>query len=335
MQHRPCFRERCLFGCRSITTQLARVRYNHKSTKLWRLQISTDYIPLKKFGGNSERKNISHVGLATMIHSTYPARASNLYMLYLKLYNVVPVTTYIKELRQMDLQMVMQELEALGKERLKKMYMSNGAHEPLFGVATGSMKPIAKKIKQDQALAEQLYSTGNYDAMYFAGVIADPKAMSAEDFERWMDSAYFYMISDYIVAVTLSETDIAQEIADRWIASGEDLRMSAGWSCYCWLLGSRKDHEFSESKLADMLEQVAQSIHTAPLRTKSAMNNFIYTVAISYVPLHEQAVATAKAVGPVEFKKDAGKAKYLDAAENIQKSLDRGQLGFKRKYVRC
>ena len=47
----------------------------------------------------------------------------------------------------------MQELEALGKERLKKTYLSNGAREPLFGVATGEMKPLAKKIKIDQALA--------------------------------------------------------------------------------------------------------------------------------------------------------------------------------------
>ncbi|SDX42200.1 hypothetical protein SAMN05518848_107101 [Paenibacillus sp. PDC88] len=49
----------------------------------------------------------------------------------------------------MNFESVMQELEALGKERLKKMYMSNGAHEPLFGVATGAMKPMAKKIKID------------------------------------------------------------------------------------------------------------------------------------------------------------------------------------------
>ncbi|HWL23807.1 MAG TPA: DNA alkylation repair protein, partial [Ureibacillus sp.] len=43
----------------------------------------------------------------------------------------------------MDLETVMQELEALGKERTKKTYISNGAHEPLFGVATGAMKPLA------------------------------------------------------------------------------------------------------------------------------------------------------------------------------------------------
>lgn len=35
---------------------------------------------------------------------------------------------------------VMQKLESLGKERIKKRYISNGAHEPVFGVATGAMK---------------------------------------------------------------------------------------------------------------------------------------------------------------------------------------------------
>ncbi|SDT50683.1 DNA alkylation repair enzyme [Paenibacillaceae bacterium GAS479] len=235
----------------------------------------------------------------------------------------------------MNLETVMQELEALGKERTKKIYISNGAHEPLFGVATGQMKPIAKKIKQNQALAEQLYNTGNYDAMYFAGVIAEPKAMTEEDFDRWIDSAYFYMLSDYVVAVTLAETNIAQEVADKWIASGEELKMSAGWSCYCWLLGSRPDSEFSESKLSNMLQFLKNTIHDCPERAKYAMNNFIYTVAVSYLPLHTKAVETALAVGPVEVNRDKTKSKLLSASGNIQKAVDKEQLGFKRKYVRC
>lgn len=209
----------------------------------------------------------------------------------------------------MEKETAMQELEALGKERLKKMYIANGAREPLFGVANGEMKPLFKKIKINQPLAEELYATANYDAMYFAGVIADPKAMTAADYDRWMDAAYFYMLSDYVVAVTLSESDLAQEVADRWIASGEELRMSAGWSCYCWLLGSRKDGEFSEDKLAGMLDTVRDTIHAVE-RAKYAMIQFVYTTAISYVPLHERAVEIAKAMA-------------------------RNQLGFKRKHVRC
>ncbi|RCX23731.1 DNA alkylation repair enzyme [Fontibacillus phaseoli] len=235
----------------------------------------------------------------------------------------------------MNLDMVMQELESLGKERTKKMYISNGAHEPLFGVATGQMKPIFKKTKINQPLADQLYATGNYDAMYFAGIIADPKAMTEDDFDRWMDAAYFYMLSDYVVAVTLAESNIAQEVADKWIASGEELRMSGGWSCYCWLLGNRPDSEFSESKISGMLDQVKNRIHEAPERAKYAMNNFIYTVAVSYLPLHDKAVETAKAVGPVEVNRDKTKRKLLNASENIQKAVNKEQLGFKRKYVRC
>lgn len=235
----------------------------------------------------------------------------------------------------MNFEKVMQELEALGKERLKKMYISNGAHEPLFGVATGEMKPLFKKTKINQPLAEQLYATGNYDAMYFAGIIADPNAMTEADYDRWMDAAYFYMLSDFVVAVTLAESGIAQKVADQWIASGEELRMSAGWSCYCWLLGNRPDDEFSKDKMAGMLDLVERTIHDAPERAKYAMNHFMYTVAVSYLPLHDQAVETAKAVGPVEVNRDKAKSKLIHASQNIQKAIDKGQLGFKRKHVRC
>ena len=235
----------------------------------------------------------------------------------------------------MKLDTMMQELEALGKERTKKIYMSNGAKEPVFGVTIGSMKPYVKQIKKDQELAEQLYATGNYDAMYFAGVIADPKAMTEEDYDRWMEQAYFYMISDYVVAVTLSESDIAQEVSDKWIASGEDLKMSAGWHCYCWLLGNRKDEEFSKEKLMDMLEYVKHNIRQAPQRTQVAMNNFVMTVGVSFKPLHIEAVQIANEIGPIETKREGKKPGLLHAFAEIEKQVEKGRIGFKRKYVRC
>jgi len=235
----------------------------------------------------------------------------------------------------MEFETVMEELEALSKERTKKTYISNGAKEPLFGVATGAMKPLAKKNKYNQQLAEQLYASGNYDAMYLAGMIADPTIMTEADFERWIDGAYFYMISDAIVSVTLAETDIAQKVSDQWIKSVEELRMSAGWSCYCWLFGNRPDHEFDLNKIKGMLELIKKTIHESPDRTKASMCNFIYTAAISYVPAHDIAVEIAKSIGIVEIKRDNKKNSIVDISANIQKDLDRGSLGFKRKYVRC
>lgn len=235
----------------------------------------------------------------------------------------------------MTFEEVMEKLESLGKERTKKIYLSNGAREPVFGVATGAMKPIAKQIKINQPLAEQLYATGNYDAMYFAGIIADPVHMTEDDFNRWIDEAYFYMLSDYVVAVTLAESPIAQSIADKWITSNEELKMSAGWSCYCWMLGNRKDEEFSIPKLMGMLQTVKEEIHEAPPRTKASMNNFITTVGVSFKPLHEQALATAQVVGAVEIKRDNKKSSIVNAYESISKEVERNRIGFKRKYVRC
>ena len=65
----------------------------------------------------------------------------------------------------------------------------------------------------------------------------------------------------------------------------------------------------------EMLEQVKKTIHESPERTKYSMNNFLYTVATSYQPLHDQAVEIAKAVGPVEVNKDKPKSKLLNASE--------------------
>ncbi|MFI2859009.1 DNA alkylation repair protein [Paenibacillus sp. JSM ZJ436] len=235
----------------------------------------------------------------------------------------------------MELSTVMQELSSLGKERTRNIYLSQGAREPLFGVATGAMKPLAKQIKIHQSLADELYATGNYDAMYFAGIIADPAVMTEADFETWIEGAYFYMLSDYVVAVTLAESERAQTVADRWIQSGEELKMSAGWSCYCWLMGNRPDDAFDRLKLAGLLQQAQDFIHSSPERTKAAMNNFIYTAGISYVPLHAEAVETARQVGVVEVKRGNSKTSRLDAYHSIQKDVEKGRLGFKRKYVRC
>jgi 3-methyladenine DNA glycosylase AlkD len=52
-------------------------------------------------------------------------------------------------------------------------------------VLVGDLKPLAKKIKGDQALASALYATGNSDAMYLAGLVADGAKMSRAELNAW------------------------------------------------------------------------------------------------------------------------------------------------------
>ncbi|WP_280962683.1 hypothetical protein [Butyricicoccus faecihominis] len=50
----------------------------------------------------------------------------------------------------------------------------------------GRRKPLTRKLGRDYALSMALYATGNYDAAYLAGLIADSKAMREADFEKWI-----------------------------------------------------------------------------------------------------------------------------------------------------
>ncbi len=187
----------------------------------------------------------------------------------------------------------------------------------------------------NQALADELWDTGNYDAMYFAGMIADVAAMTEADFDRWIDGAYCSMLSDFVVAVTLAESDLAQPVANRWIRSGDENRASAGWACYEWLLGWRPDSYFEQDTILGLLELAEASIHGAPPRVKRAMNNFIVAVGVSYLPLHEEALQAAEDIGEVEVVSN-GETKVLgSAAEQIRKAADKGRIGFKRRAVRC
>ena len=93
-----------------------------------------------------------------------------------------------------------------GTAQTKKIFLRYGAREPLFGVKVGDLKIIVNKVKTNHPLALELYDTGNSDAMYLAGLLADPIIVTEEELQRWVEKAYWYMISEYTVAVLAADS---------------------------------------------------------------------------------------------------------------------------------
>jgi 3-methyladenine DNA glycosylase AlkD len=65
----------------------------------------------------------------------------------------------------------MAELEALGTEQTRSTYLCHGMSEPLFGVRFGDLRPLAKRLGRDHALAHRLWATGNADARLLACMV--------------------------------------------------------------------------------------------------------------------------------------------------------------------
>src|SRR5688572_27902475 len=90
----------------------------------------------------------------------------------------------------MNAKEVLAELKSLGSESYKRMLMRNhGVKEPFFGVKIGDLKKVQKRFNVNHQLALDLYETGNYDAMYLAGLIADDARMTKADLQRWVEKA--------------------------------------------------------------------------------------------------------------------------------------------------
>lgn len=235
----------------------------------------------------------------------------------------------------MTLNEVMQELEALSDPQTKKTLMRHGAKEPFFGVKVGEMKKILKKTKKNHELSLQLYATGNSDAMYLAGLMADEKKITKEQLEEWVKAAYWSYLCEYAVPWVASETPYGIELALKWIDSKEETIASAGWGTLSSCATVMKDEDLDHQLFSDLLDRVGNEIHSTQNRVRYAMNNFIISTACSIPTLTSKAKEIALKVGAVTVDMDGTACKVPLAAEYIDKNTAMGRIGYKKKTARC
>ncbi len=231
---------------------------------------------------------------------------------------------------------VMLELERLGTEQTRRTFARHGAPvDQMFGVKVGDLKTILKKIKGRQELALELYDTGNTDAMYLAGLVANGALMTKKQLESWARRASWSMISEYTVPWVASESPFAAELAQKWIDAKQPSVVSSGWMTWSAIMATRPDEELDLKALQKLLDRVTLQIHDSNNRVRSAMNGFVISVGGYVLPLQKKAREAAKKIGKVEVDVGDTACKVPLALEYIDKIIARGIAGKKRKTVKC
>jgi hypothetical protein len=235
----------------------------------------------------------------------------------------------------MKLKDVMSALAAKGSDSTKRILLKHGAKEPFFGVKVGDMKPLAKQLKGEQALALELFATGNGDAQYLAGMIADGRRMTAKQLQSWADTAAWDMISGYTVPWVASEHPEGFALAVKWTASKNEQVARAGWSTLGALAATLPDAELPVARFAQLLDRVGKELPKAPDGARYSMNNFVIMVGTYVAPLGAKAIATARKMGRVEMDMGDTACQVPDAESYIIKSRRGAAVAPKRKTVRC
>jgi hypothetical protein len=230
---------------------------------------------------------------------------------------------------------VMRELEKLGDAQTRKTFLRHGCNAPSFGVKVADLKVLVKKIGKDTKVAKELYKTGNADAQYLAGLIANGAMLRRSELQQWARTASWHMVSEYTVPWVASEHPDGWEMALAWIDSPEESVASSGWSTLAGMVAVRPDAELDLDGMKKLLVRVTEEIHGAPNRVRSTMNGFVIAVGSSCLPLARQAMSAAKAIGDVSVDVGDSACKVPLASEYIEKAIARSGPGRKRKTLRC
>jgi 3-methyladenine DNA glycosylase AlkD len=235
----------------------------------------------------------------------------------------------------MTAKQILDELRPLGSESYKKTLKNHGIQEPLFGVKIEELKKIQKRIKHDYQLALDLYDTGNYDAMYLAGLIADDAKMTKKDLRRWLSKSSSQALCEYTVPWVAAGSPHGWELALEWIESKEEPEASAGWGTLSSLVATKEDADLDLPELKRLLQRVQKTIHQQPNCVRYAMNGFVIAVGSYVSSLTDLAIEVGEKIGEVTVDMGATACKVPSAPEYIRKVQKRGTVGKKRKSAKC
>ncbi len=232
---------------------------------------------------------------------------------------------------------IMAELKKKGSEKTRKIYARHGmATGKMFGVSVADLKVIAKTIKGQQAIACELYATGNLDAMYLAGMVADGFQMTTKELNAWAEgAANLQMISEYTVPRVTVENPNGRELALQWMKSKKEHVAASGWCTYSGLLATKPDKDLNLPGIEKLLETVVNGINDPRNRVRYTMNGFVIAVGAYVKPLLKQAKAAAKQIGAVSVDVGDTACKVPLATAYIEKIEAAGRVGQKRKTIRC
>ncbi len=236
----------------------------------------------------------------------------------------------------MTLKEVLKELESYGDERTKNTLLKHGAKEPFFGVKVADLKKILKKTKKNQELSLELYDTGNSDAMYLAGLMADEKKVTKKQLNDWVDKAYWYYLSEFAVPWVAAETDHGFDLGLKWIKSKKVHIAAAGWATLANYASVQPDEKLDIKTYEKLLNQVEKEIHNQPPnRVRYVMNGFVIAVGSYIKALTKKSQAVANKIGKVSVEMGGTSCKVPLASDYIQKIVDKDRVGKKRKAARC
>jgi len=125
---------------------------------------------------------------------------------------------------------VVSELRALANPRNVEGMARFGINpRNTLGISIKDLRPIARRVGTDHALAERLWATGIHEARLLAGFIDDPAQVTEAQMERWVRDFDSWDVTDQVCSNLFDKTALAYAKAVEWSTREEEFVRRAGF----------------------------------------------------------------------------------------------------------
>jgi len=130
----------------------------------------------------------------------------------------------------MNLKETLEQLEALGNEKVRARNTKNGAGDNQHGVQLGNLRKLAKQIKADHALGLALWETENIDARLLAILLIKPQKLSSSQLHRMVRATSFPQLADWLNAYVVKKHPDKEALREKWMKAKHPMAARAGWN---------------------------------------------------------------------------------------------------------
>jgi 3-methyladenine DNA glycosylase AlkD len=193
----------------------------------------------------------------------------------------------------MTLNEALKQLKALGDEKTRAHNTKWGAGDNQFGVKHGDIRVLAKKIKNDHALALPLWDTGNVDAQLLAALLIKPKELSAKEMDRMVRSTSFAHVADWLISYVVKQHADKETLRQKWMAADDRWAARAGWS----LTAERVVKSPEGLDLPALLDRIESEMGHADPVVQWTMNSTLAEIGIHAPKLRKRAIGIGEKLG--------------------------------------
>jgi 3-methyladenine DNA glycosylase AlkD len=167
------------------------------------------------------------------------------------------------------------ELAALDDPKIRAV---NERHGDDHGVNLGQLRAVAKRLKTQQELARQLWSSGDTAARLLALLICRPKAFERDELDAMLRESRTPKVHDWLVNSLVKKSPHAEQLRETWFADSDPVVASAGWA----LTTERVAKQPAGLDLAALLDLIEAEMKDAPDRLQWAMNHCLAQIGIDH-----------------------------------------------------